>query len=82
MYSIYVIQSLVDKRLYVGMSHQVDHRLGEHNAGRVFSTKGYRPWKLVYKEIVGDRVLARAREKFLKGGSGKEWIKTIIAIQE
>lgn len=74
-YSVYVIQSEVDKRLYVGMSCHVEQRVIEHNNGEVFSTKGYRPWKLVYSELVGSRIEARKREKFLKGGSGKEFIK-------
>ena len=75
MYSIYVIQSLVDQRLYVGMSENVTRRIKEHNNGRVFSTKGYRPWKIVYTETIGDRSQTRIREKYLKSGSGKEWIK-------
>ena len=77
-YWVYVIESQKDKRLYVGMSKQVENRLKEHNAGHVTSTKGYRPWKLLYREEVGDRPLARQREKYLKSGSGKEYLKTII----
>lgn len=78
MYHVYVIQSELDGRLYVGMSLNPDTRLIDHNRGHVFSTKGYRPWKLVYKELVGDRKSARQREKYLKGGSGKEFIKKSI----
>lgn len=80
MYSVYVIQSLVDKRLYVGMSQDVQRRIKEHNNGYVFSTKGYRPWILVYHEIVGARQLARQREKYFKSGSGKEKIKKMLNI--
>ena len=77
-YSVYVIQSKVDKRLYVGMSRDIRKRLQEHNNREVFSTKGYCPWILVYSEAVGSRVLARKREKYLKGGSGKEFIKNLL----
>ncbi len=65
-YSVYVIQSQVDKRLYVGLSKNVNKRVVQHNDGYVFSAKGYRPWKLVYKEKIGNRIKAREREKFLK----------------
>ncbi|MDP3957519.1 MAG: GIY-YIG nuclease family protein [bacterium] len=78
MYSVYVIQSQIDNRLYVGMSRDIKKRLDEHNNGKVFSTKGYRPWAFVYSEFIGNRVEARKREKYLKGGSGKEFIKKII----
>ena len=77
-YFVYVIQSIKDKRLYVGLSKDINTRLKDHNFGRVFSTKGYRPWKLVYKENVKDRKTARLREKYLKSGIGKEYLKSII----
>jgi putative endonuclease len=77
-YSIYVLRSEVDQRLYVGMSKNIKRRLDDHFYGRVFSTKGYRPWKLVYTEFVGLRIEARKREKFLKTSSGKRYIKNII----
>jgi putative endonuclease len=59
------------------MSTDVEKRLKEHNNGQVFSTKSYKPWKLFYKELVGDRVKARKREKYLKSGCGKEFLKSI-----
>ena len=77
-YFVYAIQSEVDKRLYVGLSRDIGKRLKSHNNGETFSTKGYRSWKLVYRELVGNRKEAREREKYLKSGSGKEYIKNII----
>ena len=77
-YFIYVIQSKVDNRLYVGMSKNVDKRIETHNNGQVFSTKGYKPWRLVYTEEIGNRIEARKREKYLKSGCGKEFLKFII----
>ncbi len=78
-YSVYVIKSEKDGRLYVGMSSRVDERLKEHNNGNTFSTKGYRPWKIVYVENCGDRITARRREKYLKSGCGKEFLKATLA---
>jgi len=77
-YFVYAIQSEVDKRIYVGLSHNVVRRLKSHNNGETFSTKGFRPWNLVYQEEVGNRENARKREKYLKSGCGKEYLKNII----
>ena len=65
-YYVYGIKSLVDGRIYIGISRDPEHRLVQHNKGDTKSTKGYRPWVLVYKEYIGDRKLARIREKQLK----------------
>ena len=57
------------------MTSDVNKRLNEHNAGKTKSTKGYRPWKLFFYEKYNSREEARKREKYLKSGIGKEWIK-------
>ncbi|MBK6815865.1 MAG: GIY-YIG nuclease family protein [Saprospiraceae bacterium] len=75
---VYVIQSSKDFRLYVGMTGNVEKRIEEHNKGLTPSTQFYRPWKLVYLEEYPDRISARNREKYLKSGSGKEFLKRVI----
>jgi len=77
-YYVYAIIILIDERIYVGISSNIENRLKYHNLGKVFSTKGYRPWKLFYKEFVGNRLKARKREKYLKSGCGKEFLKLFI----
>lgn len=77
MYFVYAIQSIKDSRIYVGFSIDIERRISEHNHGYVFSTKGYYPWKLIYKEKVGNRAKARIREKYLESGVGKEFLKSI-----
>ena len=77
MYFVYAIRSEKDSRIYVGLSTNVNKRIKEHNAGYVFSTKGFRPWKLIYKEELINRKEARKREKYLKSGVGKELLKSI-----
>jgi len=79
MYYIYAIRSLKDGRIYVGLSQNVTRRVQGHNSGEVFSTKGYRPWKLIFTEACGtNRAIARKKEKYYKAGSGKEKIKSFI----
>jgi putative endonuclease len=75
MYFVYVLRSQVCDRFYVGMSEDVERRIGEHNSGKTKSTKFYAPWNLVFVEKFETRIEARNREKFLKAGSGKELIK-------
>ncbi|MDO5655301.1 MAG: GIY-YIG nuclease family protein [Flavobacteriaceae bacterium] len=72
---IYVLISEVDGRFYVGMTKNVENRLKEHNSGKTKSTKGFRPWKLFFSEEFESREIARKREKYLKSGYGKQWIK-------
>lgn len=75
MFYVYVIRSEKDGRFYVGMTENVSNRLVQHNKGMTFSTKGYRPWILFFYEEFNTRLEARAREKYLKSGIGKEYIK-------
>ena len=76
MYWVYAISAERTERVYVGLSKNVEKRVLEHNLGEVFSTKGYRPWRLIYKEKCGiNRADARRREKYLKSGVGKEFLK-------
>ncbi len=62
----------------VGFTENLERRVSEHNSGKTKSTKGYRPWKLVYKEVCKTRLEARKREKFLKSGAGKTIIKEYL----
>ena len=78
MYTIYGIRSKVDGRIYVGFTEDIERRIKEHNSGKTTSTKGYRPWELIYYENCEERLEARNREKYLKSGIGKEFIKTKI----
>jgi len=77
MYFVYAIRSLVDGRIYVGMTNDVAKRLSEHNAGKTKSTKGYTPWHSIYTESLPLRTQARVREKYLKSGVGREFLKAM-----
>jgi putative endonuclease len=74
-YFVYAIRSLVDGRIYVGLTGDVEKRIKQHNDGKTQSTRPYRPWKLIHQESFENRKDARAREKYLKSGSGKEYLK-------
>lgn len=78
MYYVYALISDNKKRIYVGLTKNVQQRLREHNAGKTFSTKGYRPWKILYVEETDSLKDARLQEKKLKSGCGKEFLKQKI----
>ena len=78
MYFVYAIQSERDGRIYVGMCADIEVRLKEHNAGKTKSTKGFMPWRLIYKEDLANRIEARKREIYLKSGIGKEFLKSLV----
>ncbi len=75
MYYVYVIRSLKDYRLYTGYTHDLRKRLKEHNNGKVFSTKTRCGFELIYYEACVDKNDARSREKYLKSGMGKRYLK-------
>ena len=72
---MYVLRSEKDGRFYVGSTKRLEERIKDHNYGRVTSTKGYRPWKLINTEYFDTIKGARDREKYFKSGVGKERIK-------
>jgi len=74
-YYVYVMKSNKDGYWYTGYTHDLRKRLQEHNKGRNFSTKNRRPWKLLYYEACLDMYDAKAREKYLKSGMGKKYLR-------
>ena len=76
MFYVYVLQSLVDKTLYIGMTNNLKRRISQHNVGKVRSTKAKKPFKLIYQESFNSRIEAREREKYYKTGFGREQLKT------
>jgi len=74
-FAIYAIKSSFDNRIYVGFTGNLEKRIDEHNQGKTKSTKGFRPWFLIYSETIETRIEARKREKYLKSGCGKEFLK-------
>jgi len=77
MFFVYAIKSKVDGRIYVGLTADISKRLIEHNSGKTKSTKGYTPWHLIYAESLPSRAEERNREKYLKSGIGKEFLKSL-----
>ena len=52
MFSVYVLQSLKNGRLYTGSTNNLERRLLEHNNKQSKYTKLSAPFELVYKENI------------------------------
>jgi putative endonuclease len=74
-YYTYVLKSLKDGKLYVGFSGNLKNRIKEHNNGLVLATKNRIPFKLVYYEACLIKEKAIEREKGLKIGFGRAYLK-------
>ncbi|MCJ7552879.1 MAG: GIY-YIG nuclease family protein [Ignavibacteriaceae bacterium] len=77
MYTVYAIKSLERNYIYVGLTNNLERRFSEHDNGRNKTTKPYKPFKLIYSETLHTRVEARDREKYLKSGTGKQFLKSL-----
>ena len=78
MWYVYVLRSLMDSKRYIGISEDVPTRVARHNAGRVPSTKGRRPFELVYTEACATLSEARKREVYFKTAAGRRLLNEII----
>jgi putative endonuclease len=75
---VYGICSEEEGIIYVGIAKDCKARLNEHNSGKSKYTSGHKPWRLFYKEFVGDSDSARIREKYFKTSAGKRRLKAIL----
>ncbi len=66
MYYLYVLKSTKNSKLYYGYTNDLRRRLKEHNSGKNYSTRLFRPYRLVYYEAFLDKKDALNREKSLK----------------
>lgn len=81
MYYTYVIESAKDGRWYTGMTSDLRARLADHLKGQVRSTSHGRPLRLVYYEACLSEADARRRERYLKSGKGKRYLKQRLSVR-
>jgi len=77
MVTLYIINSLVKKFRYVGITNNLNKRIIQHNNGNNKSTRLYRPFELIYTENLINYKEARKRERFFKSGIGRKFIDQI-----
>ncbi len=75
MFYVYIMRSKKDKKWYTGYSEDLRKRFNEHNSNMSYSTKNRGPFELIYYEVCLNSQDARSREKYLKTGMGKRYLK-------
>jgi len=78
MYYTYVLKSEKDSNLYIGWTDNLKNRILAHNSGKVFATKTRAPLRIIYYEACLSKEKAIKREKYLKGGFGRNYLKNRI----
>ena len=78
---VYMLRSLKDGKFYTGHTTNLRARLEQHNRGLVRSTKGRRPFKLVYWKAFRTRGGAMRRERELKLLGHEEKSKLVRAFR-
>jgi putative endonuclease len=82
MYKVYVLYSPSFDKIYIGYTSNLEERLKSHNElGHTGWTKKYRPWILFRFEEFNCKEAAIKREKELKSGQGREFIRAAIRKQ-
>ena len=78
-YTVYILYSLKSGIYYTGFTSDLIKRFHDHNLFNVsgFTVK-HRPWMVFYTEILPTKSKAMQREKFLKSGRGRTFIKNDI----
>ena len=77
-YYVYVIQSSEGYN-YKGLTEDLELRMKQHNDKSLsFWTKRGTGWKLVYNEEFNSKSEVLKREKWLKTGVGRNYLKRIL----
>ncbi len=81
-YWVYILQNHTSGKLYKGQTSDLTKRLERHNreepGSQRYTHKQKGVWHLIYSEEYPTRAEAMKRERFLKSGKGREWIKAKI----
>lgn len=77
-YTVYILFSLKDRRLYIGFTSTIEQRVRQHERGEVASTKDRRPLQLIYQEVYCDKGDALKRERYFKTTKGKVTLRAML----
>lgn len=72
---VYILKSLKDQSLYIGLTSNIKKRITEHQLGISGFTKGHLPYKLIFVSMFNNKFVAARFEKYLKTASGKAFAK-------
>ena len=85
-YWVYILRNETTDKLYKGQTSDLEKRIERHNTHEsgsmryTYKQKG--SWRLIFSEEYSTRSEAMKREKFLKSGQGREWIRDNITSKQ
>ena len=71
---VYVLRSLKDNTLYIGLTKNLQNRMKEHKLGMSKFTKPHIPYKLIFYCAFPNKFVAAKFEHYLKTASGKAFL--------
>ncbi len=74
---VYALYSEKYGKHYYGYTSDLSARFLSHTELGNDWTAKYRPWKIIYSKEFSTKREAMAHEKWLKSGSGREFVKTL-----
>lgn len=79
---LYILQSGVSGRYYVGSTTDLGRRLQQHNSGHTHTTRRFGKLKLVFAQEFESVKIARKIEKKIKSWKRKDFVEKIIRDQK
>ena len=78
-FTVYVIKCCEGYK-YTGVTEDLENRLFQHNNKLLsFWTRRGTNWRLIYSEVYSSKSEALKREKWLKTGVGREFLKKVVS---
>ncbi len=76
MYYVYILKCIDDQSWYIGYTEDLKKRVHDHQNGYGCRTTSLKQnWQLIYYEAYLDKRDAMGRERYLKSGSGRQYLK-------
>jgi putative endonuclease len=72
---VYLLRSISHPaEIYTGFTHDLRHRMNQHNCGHSAYTRKFMPWEMPFYAAFNDESAARKFESYLKSGSGRAFV--------
>jgi putative endonuclease len=79
MWYVYVLYSFTYNKFYIGFSNDLRQRVTDHKKGKVHTTARLGEFELCYYEACKSKKDAAARERQLKTGFGRGYLRKRLA---